>query len=226
MTPSDRTRLRRGAILLAALLTGVGILLPAGLTCRPSWYSTPQIDHNRLEEDKRALAALVDGISAELNAGRTVRVTLMQDQLNRWLTARREIWDVWPGVPARSLDLLLDPVVLIESGGRLRIAGLADWRGWRVPLAFAATLAASDGYMRVEKYDAKAGLWPIPRQWIPRQLIAASRGAASQSDSGAILVENEFTWPNGKVRYRVVEMRTETGAMFITLQPLNRERRR
>ena len=87
-----RRRWRGVLLAVGAGLTGALIAIGCALTCRPTWYEPASIDYARLKADKRELVGLADEIGAALNGRRSIDLELYEDQINRWITARAEIW--------------------------------------------------------------------------------------------------------------------------------------
>lgn len=203
-----------GAGLVPVLLLGAFL----ALTFRPAWYQPGAVDRGRLLADKTALAQLQDDISAALNAGRTARFRLDEAQLNRWLTARGELWPELGADP----EGIGQPVVRLADGV-IQIAALARVRGAEgvVELAGRVEPAAEGIVIRCE--HVHLGAVPIPRDWVlgqvSRRLARAADTKLTVAD-GALRLANEWVWPNGKRRFRVAELVVAAGAVEVALEPL------
>jgi len=217
---TTRRRSRRRAI-LAGLLAAVALLLVAGgsLTCRPAWYQPRSIDYRRLDEDKRAELRLENTISAALNAGRPVTIELGQQQVNRWIAAREQLW---PGeVP--SLAPFHAPVLVFLDDNRIRAGALAEQGGLRLILSVTVRLELTDDGLEVVWEGARAGLLPIPRSLIDR----LARGLSDRLDlppnalrNGRLKLPSRATWPNGERRFRIAELSIRAGTLRARLEPL------
>jgi hypothetical protein len=220
--PDSRRLSRRvGWRFLVALAGTVAIVVVLGLalagTYRPRWYHPAPVDRARLREDKAALVSLEEQISAALNAGQEVRFELREDQLNRWLAARGEIW------PELAADLgpFQQPQVLLRDG-RIQVAARTRKGGLTVVAALTCSVDVTDDTLLL-RYDApRLGAIPAPRGWASGVLarLPAGSGVAVDQDAGAVAVDNDWVWPNGKRRCRLRELHIADGVATVVLEPL------
>jgi hypothetical protein len=211
---------------LGARLAGAGLLVGLvgswlAVTRRPDWYHPVTIDRARLHADKVALAGLQDEISAALNEGREARFRVAEEQINRWLAERAEMF------PGAVVDLgpLEDPQVSLAAG-ELRIAATAT--RLRTVLAFVCHVEVQDERVVVLYGGARLGVVPLPATWISGQLreLPVNHRDAIQSDApGTVALENDWVWPNGKRRCRLRELRLLDGAAEVVVEPLALGRR-
>jgi hypothetical protein len=196
------------------------LLLYAGtaLTCQPAWYQPRSIDYERLEEDKRAQHRLENTVSAALNDSQPVEFTLDQDQLNRWIAARDELWPA--EVP--SIEPFSRPQVALEEGNRVRLAALVEHSGMRVVLSVVFELELQDDALVVSWGSVRAGALPTPG----KLLEEAARKLADRLDlpadairDGRITLPNEARWPNGKCPFRITGFTISDGELSVRLEP-------
>ncbi|MBP7744930.1 MAG: hypothetical protein KA383_02285 [Phycisphaerae bacterium] len=229
MSPSDTDRHTRvrpraarrwrlvllsGACLVPVLLLGAFL----ALTFRPAWYQPGAVDRGRLLADKTALAQLQDDISAALNAGRTARFRLDEAQLNRWLTARGELWPELGADP----EGIGQPVVRLADGV-IRVAVLARVRGAEAIVELAGRVEPTAESIVVHCAHVRVGAVPIPRDWVLGQVSRRLARAANTKLTvahGALRLANEWVWPNGKRRFRAAEIVVSAGAVEVALEPL------
>jgi len=210
-------RWRIAVLATTAALTVLLIIVGCAATCRPGWYEPAAVDYERLRQDKVDLLQLQDDISAALNAGQTIEFTLAEDQVNRWITARGELW------PDIGLDLgpLRDPVVHF-AGGQIRLGATLSAAGFRPVLAVACRGAASADNVRIELTGMRIGVLPIPAGAFNDTLAASlkhSRLPATLPEAGVILLRNDFVWPNGKRRCRVATLEIGDGTVRVVIEP-------
>jgi len=203
-------------ILLAALLVLLLALTVAAAT-RPAEYRPASIDYNLLRVDKRDLARLLDEIGAGLNGGSPVRVLLNEQQTNRWLAARAEVWpdevpDVagFPETQVRFLD------------GRIRVLMLLERNPWSCVLTLDWQITLSDEQAVLACNAARIGVLPVPARWA---LAAAGSLLGNPAWSwtlagGKLAHANEWRWPNGKQRFRLRGLQVQPGALAIELVPI------
>ena len=217
--PKRRSRLGRW-LALGSLASTIGLLLAAGcaLTCRPRWYQPAAIDYSRLDADKRDATNLGDRIGDGLNALQAVEIVLDQAQLNRWLAARTEL----PGV---TLDLgpLRNPFVDLLDENSVRIGALVERGGVQVVASVTTTMAVAADSLQFRIDRIQAGAAPAPLGLIePLMREALQRAGESDrmSADGAIVVPNDFVWPNGKKRFRITKIQIDDQTVRIRLEPL------
>lgn len=217
--PKPRAR-RWGRRLLISSIFSVTLLacFYFALTCTPGWYAPPEIDRTRLREDKHTHLEIENSISDKLNRGESVTIELTEEQVNRWIAARDELW---PGkVP--SLDPLEQPQVNFLEGGRIRVAGLVRQNLLSVVTSIVLRVSADGANLGVEWESLHAGALPAPNALVRR--VAESlddTGDVSPDEiaAGRVDIPNDFTWPNGKRRCRVQSIETGEGVLRVTLKP-------
>lgn len=211
-----RKRLRR--VLIAAIL-GTSALLCVLLTlasARPGWYQPRSVDFATLAADKAALLDLENTISDALNAGRSVDIELRADQVNRWLAAAREIGAGMWSPPAE----IQQPAVRFRDG-TIDLAAVCTAGGVPAILGASGAVRIEGDTIVLSGAVGRVGRLPIPLAWV-RALGAKlpAAGDAARSGSGDLVWKNEFTWENGRRRFRVVLCRVETGVVRVELAPL------
>ena len=229
-TPKPDPRAARGRMGWRkwVLLACAGVLvviagLAVAVTRRPGWYRPAPIDRERLHADKAALVSLQDEISAALNSGHEIRFRLDEAQINRWLTARAEMW------PESAMDLgaLQDPQVSLADG-EIRIGATAIRGSLRTVVALVCRVEVQEERVVVEHGGARLGAIPVPEGLISdliRRVSANSHGAIQASSPGTVALENDWVWPNGKRRCRLRELHVSAGAAKVVLEPLATGRR-
>lgn len=204
------------ALFLLVAILGVGL----AVTHRPAWYRPVPADPARLHADKAALVALEDEISAALNAGQPVRIQLREEQVNRWLAARTEMW---PGL-ASDLGGVEDPWVSLADGV---LRGAATIRRGTVEgvVALTGRVEVTEDTVVVRWDAAQLGAIPIPQKWVSYALAripASVRAAVQQDNAGVVTLRNEWVWPNGKRHFRLRDSQVSNGVVDIVLEPLPR----
>jgi hypothetical protein len=189
-------------------------------TCRPGWYRPAAIDYARLDDDKRDLVNQLDAIGGALNSRRSIVVTLREDQANRWIAARRELWSPEAVVPLEPLE---NPVIDFIPGGRFRIGAVVRSRGVGAVVSWTGRVELRDGRIVVDSERLASGVLPLPAGGLSsifRNLVNESGGALRVAADGTVELRNEWRWPNGKPRFRVVRVETDDDSAAIELAPL------
>lgn len=219
--PKLRPTLARRNWRTTALVAGAGLTLTSvwmAVTRQPEWYHPRPIDRTRLHADKAALAGLFDNISAALNADHEIRFRLDEEQLNRWLAARAEMF------PDAMMDLgtLEDPQVSLVNG-EIRIGATATAGRVRAVLALACRVELQKERVTVLYKGLRLGVVPLPASWLPdpvNALSADGRSAIQVRAPGLVALSNDWVWPNGKRHCRLRELRVVDGAAEVVVEPL------
>lgn len=219
---------RRGALVrrgvpwrrLAAAAGGLGLLgvmfLGFGVTCRPAWYRPGSIDYRRLRADKAELLVLQERISAALNAGDEVHVELEQEQINRWLAARSELWPEaeqdWP--------VEADPAVVLGDDS-IRVALTLRRGGFAMVVGVDCRITAGRESVMIALDRVRLGAVPVPRARALDRLRAALSAELGELplSGNALLLKNAWVWPNGKRTFAIRDLQITEGRAAITLSP-------
>jgi hypothetical protein len=142
--------------------------------------------------------------------------------VQRWLVARAEIW------PEAAIDLgpLRDPLVTFE-GGQIRVGATLELRGVRAVLSATCRVEVREGIVLIRHASVRLGALPVPRAWVARLVAGlppAGQTAIAAHDPGVIALANDWTWPNGRRRYRLREFQVSDGSVKVTLEPLATKR--
>ncbi|MCK4341435.1 MAG: hypothetical protein KAY37_06915 [Phycisphaerae bacterium] len=220
--PTRRVPARTRRLIVGLTLCGLVLATPLALglaaTCRPTWYRPASIDRARLRDDKRELVNLLDRIGAALNERRRINFQLQEDQVNRWIVARAEMW------PEAAIDLgpLQHPQVSFLDDG-VRIAALMEQHGLRAVISVTFRVDVTIDEIRINYDSARLGALPVPRGWLSdwmAQMPIADHVIRDSGPDGTIVLQNDWIWPNGKRRYRVADLRISAGQANVVLEPL------
>jgi hypothetical protein len=206
------------------LILVVPCVLLGVATYRPSWYQPPSIDYNLLEEDKRTQLRLENEISAAVNRDDSVTIELDQDQVERWVAARHELW---PGeVP--SLGPFRQPQVDLLDENRFRVGALIEQAGVEAVVSATFQFEVTPETITVTWDHIHTGALRTPRTLIAKVARKASSrlgGRLSAAELEQAITDrkaalpNDFIWPNGKRRVRIAEMTIEGGELRVKLEP-------
>jgi hypothetical protein len=188
-------------------------------TCRPAWYQPASVDYTRLADDKRDLFRRQDAISAALNTGRPIEVELSQQQVNRWLAARGELW---PHLPPDALAPFDQPQIEFLEGNRVRLAALATFGRIRGVVSLIGGVEPGDERVRVGWEHVGLGRLPIPRRWVidaARDTLVRVLEEHGSVAEGAIDLRNEWIWHQGRPRFSIRELEISAGKARAVLQP-------
>jgi hypothetical protein len=236
-------------------LAGLGLgafLLTAWLTFQhvPDWYRPVALAPDQVKAAQDDLIETFYGESGRsfnqilAHAAGPFQYRLAQDQLNRWLAVREEVWPLsrkW--LPSS----LTDPVIVLEKGA-VRIA--ATYRGaggLQTVVSARINLSGGPDRVHVQLADVSGGSLPIPGSWLKEALAAVDRRAWPAGRSSHLQYRNEplpplsnlpdgidlpNTWRwkvyDGDIPFAITDVKVEPGAMTLTVQRLPQlpERRR
>lgn len=205
-------------VTLASACLSVGLFL--GLTCRPAWYRPPAVDYERLADDRRDFVSVLDAVGVALNQGRSIALTLRQEQVNRWLAARHDL-------SHEVIDLTLEgvsrPCVEFLADGSARFGATLRLGEWGAVLG--VTLRArvrGDDAVQAEWGGLTLGRVSVPRgvlAWVAGRELARYPELRTLLESGRYEALNDFVWPNGRRRYRIESLEVRAGVLEIRLGP-------
>jgi hypothetical protein len=224
--PSDRARRRpwgRVVAILAKWVLVVALVLVFGLGVaafwRPAWYQPATVDWSRLKSDKRDLATLADGIGAALNRGEPIEFEIREDQFNRWIAARAEIWPgVWDQLGGVSF-----PQVKFLAGNCVRLGATVRNGGISVVLSIDAQVWLTPQGTRVGFSGARSGALPIPGMDTVEVIRANLRRhelLRTSPRGGVVVLNKELIWPNGRRRFTVGRLEIAEGVAHVSFVPV------
>lgn len=168
-----------------------------------------------IESDKADLVALYDDISEALNRGQTAVIEVTEQQLNRWIRSRGEIWPDFD----RELGDFRDPQIRLLAGNQIAFAASYNVKGW--PTIPTVRLALDvDERIVCRLHDLQIGRLSVPASWvwpIIRERIESSSLHRVGIDENGLNIFNEWVWDNGEVPYRVSAISVAEGQARIEL---------
>ena len=218
--PKPRSRLRLMLMLASTVLFGAVIAAGCVGMCRPAWYRPNSIDIAKLESDRDDLVRLGRDISDRLNHDDSIEFVLDEEQLNRLLVGRAEIW---PDAGQWELEGVSDPAIDILDDG-LRIGATTEAGGVRVVVSCVIRVEVDGDVIRLRCGSVGVGALPLPAQSLSRILLERLRQSdvlpEGAIDGGMIVLDNDWIWPNGKPRYRVAKITFSESSLRVRLEPL------
>lgn len=200
-----------------ALIVGLIAAIFASIL-RPAWYRPIAIDYSQLEADKRDLVTWYDRISGALNAGRSIEVQMDQDQLNRWVASREEIW---PDLALR-IEGAEDPLLRLGTGNRIEFGATVEHNGWKSVVSFRIGVGIEGRILaKVEQIRVGRLLFPLAVVW---PLVVSRLNnhplAAVELDGRTLRVFNEWVWENGRVPFRIGDLRVDDRRLHLRFDPI------
>jgi hypothetical protein len=226
-----RRRWRR-VVLIGALCGGglmAGVLAAALAT--PRWYKPPVIAPEERQKVRNSLVAAEQTFTESLRAGRgRFTYRLMQDDVNRWITMRREIY---PLLDELTPPQWQEPFVTFRRGA-ITIAGRYRLGPTTVVISMDIVPHLEDDALVLRATAVRCGSVRVPLdiggigldRKIERRREETWPGSPRISGdlASGLRLEARAWWKNGGIDYRVVDVRVEPGVLSITVEPLGRHR--
>jgi hypothetical protein len=219
---------RRRALLAGAIVSLLFVLVMLLLLLHgPSWYAPPTIAPGERQHVRNNLIAAEQAFTESLRADvGTFVYHIYQDDVNRWLAMRREIY---PLLDELAPPELADPFVLFDSG-QITLAGRYRSGALDAVVSVDIAVAMQGDRLNLTVAAARLGLVRMPLG------IAHHLGLDKSVDrgpddiwpgspriwgdlTGGLNVGSDAWWKNGGVAYRVLDVSVERGAINVTVEP-------
>jgi len=194
----------------------------------PDWYQPPVVRPDQRQAVRNNLVNAEQAFTESLMAGNPFVYHIYQDDLNRWIAMRREIY---PLIDEIAPPLLADPVVLFGDR-RITIAGRYAVGGTNVVLSIDIEPAMADGEIVLRAASVRCGSFPVPNGFAKMgldrhaEIEAEGMWPGSPAMSGDFLhglrIGAEAWWKNGGVAYRVQDLAVRPGRLDLTIEPIGR----
>jgi hypothetical protein len=201
----------------------------------PPWYQPVSITGKRkLQKIRNDLLGTLDTFGTALvHHQGPFQYRLKQDQLNAWLSARRQIWPQSRHWLPRQLS---DPFIALAPDG-IRVG--ITYKNGEIQTVINTHLdieATADG-LRVHLANVQAGELNIPRSWVRQELAKldndrwpAGEKAPFQYNQQPLpplvdlceqaLFPSSWIWENGEQPFRIVKVQCTQGTLVLTIEPL------
>lgn len=226
------------------IVAGVALLLVGSLLTgwllfqhKPAWYQPTQLppDPAEVQRIRNDLTRTSDELGKSLNqAVKPFRFKLTQDQINAWLAAREAI----DPMTREWLPLQLsDPMVVFEKDG-IRLAATYTSESLRTIVSAKLMVDAHSKGLTVRLDEVSGGSLSLPRAVVREGLkTIGGRLSAELAEAGVstpdghrprladllegITLPNTGKWEmSGGLRFRVVDVELEPGAITLTIERL------
>lgn len=147
----------------AGLLGLAGAVL-IGATYQPGWYRPASVTPDDFRTIRNELPSFGSAIGTYLERGQPFRIELTDEQINRWLAARGEIWpSLRRALPAE----IQDPAIAFLPG-EVVVGARYERKGMSSVVSLAATLDVEDSgsAIVIRLGGIYAGLVPVPQMLV------------------------------------------------------------
>lgn len=211
-----------GGLLLGALLA---------LLRTPSWYDPPSIATADKQKVRNNLVAAEQAFTEHLRAGGGPFVYhIFQDDVNRWITMRREIY---PLIDELAPQQLVDPLVVLGDN-QITVAGRYQAGILDVVVSIDIAITMKDGAIVLKAEGVRCGSVRVPTGFGPVALGETIERDREQTWPGSprmsgdfltgLRIESRAWWKNGGIDYRVVDAWVEPSKLCLKIEPLGRHR--
>ncbi|HUN80289.1 MAG TPA: hypothetical protein VMV81_02155 [Phycisphaerae bacterium] len=213
-----------------------GIIVLAGayaLLRTPNWYTLPAIAPQERQAVRDNLIAAEAAFTEALRTSTGAFVYhVFQDDVNRWVAMRREIY---PLIDELAPPELIDPIVLFEPG-EITIAGRYRKLGTDLLVSVDIAVSSADDGILLRVTRMRCGSIGVPvgfaslglKRSIDRPAGSVWPGSPHMWGSFAdgFHVDAKGWWKNGGVDYRVRDVTLEAGVLHLNVEPLGHSSRR
>ena len=225
---------KKGPRRLKVWLGAAGLL--AVTTCyallhTPVWYVLPVILPANRQAVRNNLVAAEQAFTENLLAGQPFIYHLFDEDLNRWISMRREISPLLDELVPPELK---DPLVYFHDGaitlaGRFKLAG--------AECVFSLDISASliDGKILLRAKALRCGSVRLPLALLdnaltrkidkPRDRVWPGSPPMRGDLRSGVRLDDVASWKNGGMEYRVRDVDVRAGQLNFSIEPLGRQRR-
>ncbi len=197
----------------------------------PRWYQPPVVPAAKKQQVRNNLVSAEQAYTEHLraSAGRFV-YHIYQDDLNRWIAMRREIYPLIDEfVPPR----LSDPFIVFDAG-RITVAGRYAVTGPDLVLSIDLVAEMVDDALTLRAIGVHSGSMPLPMGLA----VSAGLGTPIENERDGLWpgsphtwgdfisgfhLESEAWWQNGGIAYRVLDVSIEPGRLDLTVEPVGHQ---
>jgi len=229
--PAKRARrwtAKRVALMAGGLLIVSLALLAYAVLRTPGWYRPPVIAAADRQAVRNNLVAAEQAFTENLRVGEPFTYHLYADDVNRWITMRKEIY---PLIDELAPPLLVDPFVLFEEG-TVTVAGKFETAAADLLVSIEIELTLDDGDIVLRASALRCGSVSVPMDDERLGLGAAIDCDANELWPGNPAMAGDFLngfrigaeawWKNGGVAYRIEAVKVHPGQLDIHVRPLGR----
>lgn len=176
-TAARRRWVRWLGMTVAGLLGLAGVVL-VGATYTPGWYLPATVAPQEVRTLRNEIPSFGSAIGGHLKRGQPFRIELTDQQINRWITARSQIW---PSLKYPLPPEIQDPVIAFQSG-QVIVGARYEKNGVSSVLSLGMTLDVenSGSAILIRLAGIHAGLVPVPQMFIePAARTALARAVRS-----------------------------------------------
>jgi len=212
-----------GAVSCAAVVSGAAYTILR----TPSWYSVPVIPAENRQEVRNNLLAAEQALTESLRSAPGPFIYhIFQDDVNRWIAMRREIY---PLIDELAPPELMDPVVVFDNG-EITVAGKYRKGAADVVVSLDISVRSTPDAAVLKLEAIRCGSMRVPLSFVALGLERPIDRPAEKTWPGSpriwgnlltgLFIDPKAWWKNGGMDYRVQSVSVEPGKLNLTIEPL------
>ncbi len=223
-----RSTAKRVALLAAGVLV-VSLLVASYVVLRtPGWYRPPVIAVADRQAVRNNLIQAEQAFTEGLRDGEPFTYHLYAEDINRWITMRKEIY---PLIDELAPPILVDPFVHFDED-TITVAGKLETAAADLLISIEIELMLDQGDLVLRASTMRCGSAPIPMDDERLGLATTIQNNANDLWPGSPAMAGDFLsglrigaeawWKNGGVAYRIEAVELHPGRLDIHVRPLGR----
>ncbi len=227
------SRWKRVLVIGSAVAAVVALTAAYALLRTPAWYAPPVIAVDERQLVRNNLVAAEQAMTENLLASNgPFTYHLFQDDLNRWISMRKEIY---PLIDELAPPQLADPFVLFDDGV-VTVAGRYRAGAMNVLLSIDIDVRFENDELVLRARRIRCGSVGLSLNFEGLPLAKPIDRAREQTWPGSPTITGDFVhgvhigsqawWKNGGMEYRVRGVAVKPGQIDIDIEPLGRHNRK
>jgi hypothetical protein len=230
-------RLRRVMMWISLSFAATIVIVILLFHRRPSWFRPPTVDESLVQRARQSSLNTADWFGDQLVRGVEFDMVLEDRIVNEWIAAAHRLWpqieDGWPPeIISTALSFQAD---------RIWIGAHVRHGAWQavVNAGLRVELITHGEQLAIHTEELRIGALPLPRvlaEWLLSRVVAAPahptigkqplseimaglHGPRADDHADATVISNDFEWPNGKRRFRVLGISAVDGRATLHIRP-------
>lgn len=215
--PIRKTLFRNWFVTAMAVLVILAIAMLGLALSRPASYDVRAVDYALLPTDKQSLAEIVQSVADCLRAGQPAEILLDQEQVNRWITARHELW---PAEQLPQITGIEGPLVRFLGDDQIEIAAMTRGRLVNFVFSMQGVVSLETEGITLKPIRIRVGQLPIAITVLNQIVSGSEHLLGGRNGAMRFVAHRTGVWPNGRFAYEVSELGVSSGCVRIVLKPL------
>ena len=190
----------------------------------PEWYQPTYVSITEQQKLRDDFTAITTTFNNRMQHPETFEFAIADTQINK-LIAGLEYID--PGLKGIIPSNVETPAVKFEDD-YFKAGAIVEQDGKKVFAGVQIKILALDNWLILEDFDARIGMVPIPRDTLKKRLAKFGDHLEKYWPVfDRILTDgqfpNRFRYPNSNYDFKVKDLRSYKGTLYITIEPISRQ---